>query len=214
MTGPLGVEGHSRWRKCDLSLAPGGQKGLPVAQGISVREFARRDGCSHTLVSRAVKAGHLVAFADGSLDPDLVGTGWRKENRDRGNKAAALETVATPLTATGETPAQAAERIVAAGGADMDLAEAERLKENYLALLRQLEYETKAGRLVDAEEYERRAFTAARVERDAWLNWPQRVAAEMAAELSLDAVTLAVTLERYVRHHLDDLARRTLEAAS
>jgi hypothetical protein len=61
-------------------------------------------------------------------------------------------------------------------------------------------------------------FRLARDERDAWVNWPARVAAVMAAELSaacseaaggtveLDAHRLHSLLERHVREHLAELA--------
>lgn len=51
-----------------------------MPQGVSIREFARRDGCSHTAVQDGVKRGALKPFEDGSLDPQLVGTGWRAGN--------------------------------------------------------------------------------------------------------------------------------------
>lgn len=41
--------------------------------GISIREFARRDGCSEGTVRKALKAGRLAALADGTLDPELIG---------------------------------------------------------------------------------------------------------------------------------------------
>lgn len=59
-----------------------------MAQGISIREFARRDGCSDTLVRRAIKDGYLPAFEDGTLNPALVGTPWRKGNNAPANPTA------------------------------------------------------------------------------------------------------------------------------
>lgn len=118
--------------------------------GISIREFARRAGCSHTLVQNALKTGHLKARADGTLDPALVSSGWRAANR----RAAPAPATAGPdavATAPGEAPAEAVERILAAAGVRWSQAEAERVKENYLALLRQLEYDTKAGAVVPIE---------------------------------------------------------------
>lgn len=47
-----------------------------------------------------------------------------------------------------ETPAEAAERIVLNAGGLLSEADAQTLKENYLARLRQLEYDTKAGQVV------------------------------------------------------------------
>ena len=49
-------------------------------------------------------------------------------------------------------------------------------------------------------------FWLARDERDAWVNWPARVVAMMAAELEVDAHKLHTVLERHVREHLNELA--------
>lgn len=51
----------------------------------------------------------------------------------------------------GETPSQAAERI-ALSVAPFDLNEARRVKENYLALLNQLEYDQKSGGVVAVQD--------------------------------------------------------------
>lgn len=51
-------------------------------RGLSIREFARLDNCSHPLVIRGIRRGALAAYADGSLDPRLVGTEWRRGNWD------------------------------------------------------------------------------------------------------------------------------------
>lgn len=73
------------------------------APGISIREFARRDGCSEKLVRRALESGRLQRLADGTLDASLVGTGWRKTNRHGADSAdVAADTadrVSAPATA-------------------------------------------------------------------------------------------------------------------
>jgi hypothetical protein len=48
-------------------------------------------------------------------------------------------------------------------------------------------------------------FKLARDERDAWVNWPARVAAMIAAELEVDAHKLHTVLERHVSDHLTEL---------
>ena len=48
--------------------------------GVSIREFARLDGCSHTAVQNALKSGRLKVSEDGTLDPALAGTTWRAGN--------------------------------------------------------------------------------------------------------------------------------------
>lgn len=103
--------------------------------GISIREFARLDGCNDKLVRRALQNGHLIANPDGKISRSLVGTGWRRSNADKMVRTA--DTIAP-----GETLEQAAARIVAEqGGELLSKAEAERLKENCLAQLRRIELE-------------------------------------------------------------------------
>ena len=69
----------------------------------------------------------------------------------------------------------------------MSMDEARRVKENYLALLNQLDYEQKAGRLIELTHAERVVFETFRGVRDAWLNWPTRVGPLIAADLGCDA---------------------------
>jgi hypothetical protein len=148
-------------------------------KGISQREFARRDGCSKTLVRRGLSQGRLIAFDDGSLDPALVGTPWR-----RGNQLADLDA---------DVPTDG-----------ISFAEAQRQKEIWLAKLRELEFHVKSGRLCDAAVVHSELFRIARQERDALMNWPSRVAPLLAAEFGIDQVKLAVALEKHIRQFLTE----------
>jgi hypothetical protein len=58
------------------------------------------------------------------------------------------------------------------------------------------------GELIDRARAMNSVFDLARRERDAWLNWPPRVAANMAAELGVEAHALEQVLDRYLRAHL------------
>jgi hypothetical protein len=55
------------------------------------------------------------------------------------------------------------------------------------------------GELVDRPQAIAHVFKLARSERDAWLNWPARVSAQMAAKLGVDAHSMHVTLEAALR---------------
>jgi hypothetical protein len=79
------------------------------------------------------------------------------------------------------------------------------------ARIAEMQAEQMAGRLGDLGEIGRVAFEEWRANRDRWMNWPQRVAPEMAAEFKIDAVALAVALERRVRQHLEEISRDMLE---
>ena len=72
---------------------------------------------------------------------------------DKGNKPGnKKKSVTQTEVQDGETAAEAAERIMTATGAPWDMDEARRVKENYLALLNQLEYDTKSGAVVLVSE--------------------------------------------------------------
>jgi hypothetical protein len=62
------------------------------------------------------------------------------------------------------------------------------------------------GELVDRANALSAAFDLARRERDIWMNWPPRIAANMAAKLKVDAHAMEQVLEQYIRQHLADLA--------
>jgi hypothetical protein len=67
------------------------------------------------------------------------------------------------------------------------------------------------GELVDRARAVTTVFDLARRERDAWLNWPPRVAALMAAELGVEAHAMETVLEARVRQHLAELAEVKVE---
>lgn len=70
----------------------------------------------------------------------------------------------------------------------------------------QLDLEERRGSLVSKALAIRQVFSFARRTRDAWLNWPGRIAPGLAAELGVDQHVLTAALERHVRDHLTDIA--------
>lgn len=190
-----------------------------MKQGISIREFARRDGVSDTLVRKALKLNRLAAFEDGSLNPELVGSNWREGNAKSANSANPVvrtspkgSRAANPSPVDSETLEEEAARLLESGGeASHAYAEALRRKENYLALLRQLEYENKSGSLVELEVAEKILFEQARASRDAWLNWPTRVGPLLAADLGLEADRVVGALTEYVHKHISQLGEPEIE---
>ena len=87
----------------------------------------------------------------------------------------------------------------------LPFAQAQAIKENYLAKLRQLEYLSKSSAVVDRQAAETLFFHIAREGRDAWMNWAPRVSVLMAAELKVEASQLTEILARYVQQHLGEL---------
>lgn len=82
--------------------------------------------------------------------------------------------------------------------------EAEKVKEIFLVLQRKLDYEKKAGNLVEVEPIKKRLYEIWRAERDAWQNWPARVGAIIAARLGVDQNQFTILLEEHVVQHLSE----------
>ncbi len=61
------------------------------------------------------------------------------------------------------------------------------------------------GDLVDRSQAVAHVYKLARTQRDAWLNWPARVSAQLASDLNVDAHQMHQVLEKAVREHLLDL---------
>ncbi|MBN3851442.1 hypothetical protein G3N58_32195 [Paraburkholderia sp. Ac-20342] len=76
-------------------------------------------------------------------------------------------------------------------------------KEHALAGLRQLEYEQRAGTVVAIDVARRVLFEEARGARDAWLNWPARIAPILAARLGVEPDAALRVLTDLVREQLE-----------
>ena len=187
--------------------------------GLSIREFASKDGCDESLVRRAIKNGRLTALSNGKLDPALLGTGWRRSSRHPAAKpesaadSADTRPVRTEIADTPKAPIvdpetfEAAEEFIrqVLAGNFASMADAERIKENGLALKHILDGQQKAGMLIPLQSAQDAFFKAARDIRDAWTGWVARIAVTAAAELEVDARQFTEVLNRYVHQHLTEL---------
>lgn len=204
-----------------------------MPQGISIREFAKREGVSDTLVRKAVKLNRLKAFGDKSIDPALVGTAWRAGNVGGASganpPANSSHPVRTSVRSSHSASADeqidvpddvdlpdAAKSLIESGAVQLvSYAEALQRKENYLGLLRRLEYEQKSGTLIELTVAQGVLFDAFRAQRDAWLNWPTRVGPLLAAHLGIDeADRLTEALTAHVHKQIADLGEPDGEFAT
>jgi hypothetical protein len=180
----------------------------------SNRGLARQLGVSETAVRRAEKAGRIRREPDGSWDPAKVNAAWsnhtdqaqqRPARNDRPRRAALKPVPEAALGAVRETLREHGEPIVAGPGNTMTFMQARTANEVLKAQERRLRLQRMKGELVDRAKAVAQVFRLARDERDAWVNWPARVAAMMAAELDVDSHQLHTVLERHVRDHLAEL---------
>lgn len=119
---------------------------------VNQAEFARLSGVTRNTVTKWKTRGWLVMRGD-RVDVDASNARLKKYRRDGLPKGGEVTAKVTPRVTRkrGETPNQAAERI-ALSGAPYDIDEARRIKENYLALLNQLEYDERSGAVVAVQD--------------------------------------------------------------
>ena len=168
----------------------------------SNRALARQIGVSETAVRRAEKAGRIKREANGSWDPAKVKAAW-SDNTDQAQQRptssakrrspkptrAALKPV--PEAAVGavrDTLREHGEPVSAGGagsspGQAMTFMQARTANEVLKAQERRVRLQRMKSELIDRAKAVAQVFKLAREERDAWVNWPARVAAMIAAEL-------------------------------
>ncbi|MBX3657712.1 MAG: elements of external origin [Ramlibacter sp.] len=170
--------------------------------GISIRAYARHRGVTDTAVHKAIRAGRITPETDGTIDADRADREWAR-NSDvpkTGTRAKAAK-VAVPEGGTGVGGYGPA--ALPTGGAS--LLQARTVNEVVKAQTNKVRLARLKGELVDRPQAIAHVFKLARSERDAWLNWPARISAQMAAKLNIDPHTMHVALEAAVREHLQEL---------
>ncbi len=166
--------------------------------GISIRAYARHRGVTDTAVHKAIRAGRITPEADGTIDADRADREWaRNSEAPKAGTRAKAPKVAVP-EGGGDGPAA-----LPAGGTS--LLQARTVNEVVKAQTNKVRLARLKGELVDRPQAIAHVFKLARSERDAWLNWPARISAQMAAKLGVDPHTMHVVLEAAVREHLQEL---------
>ncbi|MBM9401560.1 hypothetical protein JUN65_08170 [Gluconacetobacter azotocaptans] len=123
-----------------------------MAGSISQSEAARRAGVSRAAIQKHLASGRIVS--DGNKVDLASFEVWMACRTDlQPGVQPATPPVAVPVAAYGqpsEAPEAAAARLINENGAPYQTPEAIRIKENYNALLKQLEYDLKSGKVVEA----------------------------------------------------------------
>jgi hypothetical protein len=172
--------------------------------GLSIRAYARHRGVSHVAVKKAIDTGRISPESDGTIEPNRADLEWA-QNTVSARKPAPAKS-ASPAPEPGRqssTPVEPVTPPLSAGGTS--LLQARTVNEVVKAQTNKVRLAQLKGDLVDRSQAIAHVFRLSRTERDAWLNWPARVSAEMAAKLEVDAHALHVALEAAVREHLMEL---------
>ncbi|MBN8461475.1 MAG: elements of external origin [Dechloromonas sp.] len=177
--------------------------------GLSIRAYARHRGVSHVAVKKAIDTGRITPLTDGTIDPEAADAQWAQNTLQQ--RKAAVPEPASVREARAEPVAKAPPRDTPDAGVPplstggTSLLQARTVNEVLKAKLKQVELAEKKEELVDRAKAVAHVFKLARIERDAWLNWPARVSGQMASQLGVDAHQMHITLEAAVREHLIEL---------
>ncbi|WP_347252875.1 elements of external origin [Dokdonella sp.] len=169
--------------------------------GLSIRAYARHRGVSDAAVRKAIAAGRITPNADGTLDPTQADAQWSR-NTEAPRVGSRTPAPRAPVAADVAPPGDAGAALPAGGAS---LLQARTVNEVVKAQTNKVRLARLKGELVDRNQAIAHVFKLARTERDAWLNWPARISAQMAARLGVDPHTLHVALEAAVREHLQEL---------
>lgn len=161
--------------------------------GLSIRAYARHRGVSHVAVIKAIEAGRIAQEADGTIDPERADREWEQNTTSPRKKSTmqnytTAESISSPVSANGTS-----------------LLQARTVNEVVKAQTNKVRLAQLKGELVDRPQAIAHVFKLARTERDAWLNWPARISAQLAAKLDVDPHAMHVALEAAVREHLQEL---------
>jgi hypothetical protein len=175
--------------------------------GISIRAYARHRGVSDAAVRKAIKTGRISQEADGTVDPVKADAQWNRNTdqaQQRQQRPVPKEAIHTVRETVGE-PAGSANLGSGLGSGGTTFLQARTANEVLKAQTHKVRLARLKGELVARPEAIAHVFKLARAERDAWLNWPARISAPMAARLGVDAHSLHIALETAVREHLLEL---------
>jgi hypothetical protein len=187
--------------------------------GLSIRAYARHRGVTDTAVHKAIRSGRINALSDGTIDPDQADAQWERNTSSpkTGTQRPTVKVKVSEVDGDGGGDRNGAGAATSsgtggggAGGAGgTSLLQARTVNEVVKAQTNKVRLARLKGELIDRPQAIAHVFKLARSERDAWLNWPARVSAQMAAKLELDAHTMHVALENAVREHLQELGNLT-----
>jgi hypothetical protein len=180
--------------------------------GVSQREFASLWGKSRGAVQKAIATGRIKLQSDGTIDADRGLAALKGSNDPAQSRPQAKPTRTRPVSpeAIGAVDDTLREHGLPSGG-PMTFLQARTANEVLKAQERRIRLQKLRGELVDKAKASALMFCLAREFRDAWSQWPARVAATMAAELAVEPHRMQTILETHVRDQLEQQSEPRIE---
>jgi hypothetical protein len=174
--------------------------------GLSISAYARHRACDRKAVRKAIDSGRISTLPDGTIDAAQADIDWAANTRPRSGTKAPTGSTKTPNqvpsegggTKPGRKRSPESEALVGL----------RRRLETAKAETAEIDLAERRGLLINKAKVQAQIFEMARTARDAWVNWPPRVAALMAAELGVDQRQMLLVLEKHVDQQLTAIAGR------
>jgi hypothetical protein len=157
--------------------------------GVSIRAYARMRGCSESAVRKAITSKRIKPEADGTIDPERANKQWEQNTF--------LGATLRPSAAKPAPPPPAQQRMAVPSVAGVEspssdpvqsFLRARAVKETFNAKVAQMEYEERAGRLIQASRAAEYASTFSSIVKDHLMAMPDRLAPVLAAVDDEDAI--------------------------
>ncbi|WP_413219101.1 elements of external origin [Tritonibacter mobilis] len=198
---------------------------------LSRRQYAKSrkarglSGGSESAVRKAIRDGRITVEDDNKIDPDKADKLWSATTevaKQRSEKAIvqgienalAKDDDETPELLDGDVVRVVEEFAPEGDDSDshsMTYARARAANEAVKSQMNELRLKALQKKLISRENVVAQVYDLARKERDSWMQMPARTAANMAAELGVDAHTMERVLDQAIRDHLAELAEIKLE---
>ena len=152
--------------------------------GVSIRAYARMRGCSESAVRKAIASKRIRPEADGTIDPERANREWEQNTFAAATLRPAPAKPAKPPRRQPQARA-AVPHVPAIESPSSDPVQsflrARAVKETFNAKVAQMEYEERAGRLIQASRAAEYASTFSAIVKDHLMAMPDRLAPMLAA---------------------------------
>lgn len=185
--------------------------------GISRRAYAELRGVAESAVRKAIASQRISVSPDGTIDPATADLEWDRNtdpSRLRGSPSSVAPASEPEPEAVAPAVSAPAGPAPAAGAGDPKGMSYAKIREALdLTRLQALRFklDIEKGKYVERDKASQLFFDLARGERDAWVQWPPRIAANMAADLGVDPHKMEQVLDKYLRAQLAELAELRID---
>jgi aspartokinase-like uncharacterized kinase len=149
--------------------------------GVSLRAYARIRGCTEGAVRKAIAAKRITPNTDGTIDPERANQEWERNTF-------AGKTLHTPPRPTMVYQAAIPQSAEVTSDPIAAYLRARAVNETFKAKVAQLEYEERAGKLIQATKAGEYAAEFSAIVGDALSAWPDRLTPLVAASMEESVV--------------------------